>query len=560
MNKKIILALAVVAILALGLYGFTGQTSQPEEEQSLIESMGQPIEKIGYVDSPESGSGTTSQVTPITLDAEDIVYIKIIMTWLDDVPESELDQFSLSVSGGIGATPVTGNQGELTLEITPSNDNFLPNSFDIVIELLSAGSTSGGIAGILPIFNQPDPGNDYQLRVEHSFMELVVQSSGSGMAPGFTVTGTDGNKISLSDYKGDVLILDMNMRCKTCEDQIEVLKHIRDHYPDVKILTVNIVPSDTMEDIKEFKQETGADWTFAKDTDDLRSKYQVVGMRKLVVIDPDGRMIYADENLVPTTELELEIEAAKSGSASSIGMGNLGIGMLAIFGGVTSFFAPCAFALLPGYVTHYMSKVEKERHNALRFGLVSGMIAGLGIFVVYMALGFLITIFGTAISSVMHWLTLFAGGIIVIMGIAMLADRPIQWQVYLYRIRKAIGLEGDEKKLNLGFSELAKREDSELFFYGAGYAAASTGCHGVIFLSIVLMAVTLGGFAKAIGVSIIYSVAMASSMVALTVGLSMAKDKSIDGLKKYTPMLSRLSSVLLIIAGLYIIYDNLLLH
>jgi cytochrome c biogenesis protein CcdA len=68
---------------------------------------------------------------------------------------------------------------------------------------------------------------------------------------------------------------------------------------------------------------------------------------------------------------------------------------LSIIFGIAAFFSPCAFTVLPAYVSSYLTKQEKQKSNLPKL-LKLGLFAALGIIVVNMVIGTAIAILGSA--------------------------------------------------------------------------------------------------------------------------------------------------------------------
>lgn len=132
-------------------------------------------------------------------------------------------------------------------------------------------------------------------------------------APPFTLTSIDGTTFSLSDYSGKVVVLTLiSTTCSLCHEEVQELVQLRQAYPATKIITVSVNPLDTDEDVRDFKETYNADWTFARDTDDVFSKYQ--GYRAatptIVIITPQGYLSFRKVDVVPLEDLNSAVESA----------------------------------------------------------------------------------------------------------------------------------------------------------------------------------------------------------------------------------------------------------
>jgi len=130
-----------------------------------------------------------------------------------------------------------------------------------------------------------------------------------GNAPNFTLTDTDGNIFSLSDFRGKVVVLDlMATWCGPCVYEIPNLKEVQQHYGDSIIILSISVGGDSNQELKNFKVEQGATWRFAIDTDDVGTKYGALYIPKLVIIDKNGNIEFANEGVTSSSTLIEKID------------------------------------------------------------------------------------------------------------------------------------------------------------------------------------------------------------------------------------------------------------
>jgi len=105
-----------------------------------------------------------------------------------------------------------------------------------------------------------------------------------------------------------------------------------------------------------------------------------------------------------------------------------------------------------------------------------------------------------------------------------------------------------------GETEQSPRFYLSLFSYGAGYGAAGFGCVAAPFIAAVLFATTVGGALMGALAFLVYAVIVIVLMVALTITLSIVGDAAVKKLNKYTETIKKISAVVLIVAGIYLLY------
>jgi cytochrome c-type biogenesis protein len=206
--------------------------------------------------------------------------------------------------------------------------------------------------------------------------------------------------------------------------------------------------------------------------------------------------------------------------------------IVAFTGGVASFFAPCAFPLLPGYVGYYVGQADSE--TPLGGALVRGIAASVGIFAVFAALGLVVVSAGRALINYLVFVEPVIGLILVGLGAAMLAGHTPTLHVALPERRASVA----------GF-----------LVFGAGYAVAATGCMVGVFAAVVLEAATaspLGG-AFAVGG---YAAGLSAPLVAATVVAAVGHDLGTRALSQYADRIEQVAGALILAAGLLQLYGS----
>lgn len=219
------------------------------------------------------------------------------------------------------------------------------------------------------------------------------------------------------------------------------------------------------------------------------------------------------------------------------------VGFAFVAGSVT-FLAPCAYPLLPGYVSYYLGRTtdgeESTRAVAgpsdrvpLGQALVVGSLVSLGVFGSYGLLAAVVAVFGTRLLEDIAILELIVGGLLVGLGTVM-----------------AVGIE-----LPTPTIQLPTRRRSGLNYVGFGilYAAAAAGCTAPVFLAVTAVAFGAGG-----GVGILtllaYASGLALPLVGVTVATAFGRDALVGRLASRTGQIHRVAGVLLVVAGLVQIY------
>jgi cytochrome c-type biogenesis protein len=212
---------------------------------------------------------------------------------------------------------------------------------------------------------------------------------------------------------------------------------------------------------------------------------------------------------------------------------------LAAFGfvaGVGAFFAPCAFALFPGYISYYVASTGTRREGPGR-SLVLGLSCAAGSTFFFALTGVAITLVGGAISPYLIATKPVIAVAVVLLGVVLLADVRLP-------------------SLGVPLGGLAARlpAASAVFLYGFGYALASTGCTLPIYVSIIVLPLTSGFAGAALLTFASFALAMALMMLLTSVLVGLAKASLLRRLQASTAWIKRASGAVLIAAGLYLGY------
>jgi cytochrome c-type biogenesis protein len=95
------------------------------------------------------------------------------------------------------------------------------------------------------------------------------------------------------------------------------------------------------------------------------------------------------------------------------------------------------------------------------------------------------------------------------------------------------------------------------FLFGIGYSIASLSCTLPLFLLIVFQSLSAGGIKEGSIVFMAYALGMGSIMMAISIAISASNQTFIKWLRKIAPKMNIVTDIVLILAGSYLIYYNL---
>lgn len=201
--------------------------------------------------------------------------------------------------------------------------------------------------------------------------------------------------------------------------------------------------------------------------------------------------------------------------------------------GVATFFAPCAFPLLPGYVAYFLGTDRDRSPAGLRMlgrAAVVGVTTSLGFFAVYGALAGIVAAIGTGPLAEISVLELVVGSLLIVLGAGMATGLLDAGTVHV---------------------RLPERRRSVLgyFLFGVVYAAAAAGCTGGIFVAVAGNAVTSPA-PTAAAIFVAYALGMSVLMVGVTVLAAFGKTTVLRSLSRNTDTVTRFAGVMLVVAGI----------
>lgn len=211
--------------------------------------------------------------------------------------------------------------------------------------------------------------------------------------------------------------------------------------------------------------------------------------------------------------------------------------------GVVAFFAPCAVALLPGYIVAYISRnigVNPTTSIKLRRGLKLAFLSILGILVIYSIAGILIVLASQVLKAYMKWITIGMGGILIFLGLLMVAGVNVSFSVNINQPTN-------------------KSESVEAFVFGIAYAIGALGCLFPLFLVVATQAMAAPTIWLGASYLSAYFFGISLMMITAILLSTFARDLFMKYLRKLMPHMELITGVLLIAAGAYVIYYQMIL-
>ena len=140
-------------------------------------------------------------------------------------------------------------------------------------------------------------------------------SSERKVAQDFTLTTLQGEQVTLSDYKGKIILLNFWASwCEPCKDEMPDMQRFSEKNPDIAVLAVNLTSMDIgIDDVKQFVHYFGLTFPILLDEEDVvGQQYKILTIPTSYIIDTEGRIF--KEVIGPMDEKMMErlVSALKS--------------------------------------------------------------------------------------------------------------------------------------------------------------------------------------------------------------------------------------------------------
>jgi cytochrome c biogenesis protein CcdA/PKD repeat protein/thiol-disulfide isomerase/thioredoxin len=371
-------------------------------------------------------------------------------------------------------------------------------------------------------------------------------SDNPSMAPNFSLTDIEDSPFTLSEFRDKMVIIDfMSPMCLGCREQIPHLIELWSNQSiqdQLVIITINMDPSITLDTFQTFHDEfPEATWIWAMDTPEAQvaQAYEVTILPQLSIVDQQGTIAFTHSGVIPASAIYDEITPlmhsdlpVDPSAGNTINLTGLPLIFVA---GMLALLSPCGFPMLPGYISYYMGS-----RTSFKRTVTGGVACSFGLMTVFSVIGIGVALVGSVITQYIPLLELVAGILAIIMGISLLTEIKFPSIFTITRAPNQKGLLG-------------------IFLYGIAYGLATLGCSAPIFFSTLFYAITAGGLAAGIVTFLVYAAGMGIPIILTTILLAKTKDYLLNRIIRAMPWFQKISSLLLIVIGSYLILYTLIL-
>ena len=203
--------------------------------------------------------------------------------------------------------------------------------------------------------------------------------------------------------------------------------------------------------------------------------------------------------------------------------------------GVAAFFSPCAITLLPGYVTYTLSNKYEKKQKILS-GLKLSLLAILGFFTVFGIIGTTIIFGGQQIKNYIPQISILTGSILILLGSSSLLGKK-----YFLNTARLL----NHKK---------KTQNNSSYFFGISFAIGSLGCTFPLFITVLFQGISQNSLINGFLSLFAYISGLGILMIITTILTVLAQSMVQKRLKQLMSFITKISSIIIIIAGAYMIY------
>ena len=296
---------------------------------------------------------------------------------------------------------------------------------------------------------------------------------------------------------------------------------------------------------------------------DMVEHYSAQALPVVFVIDHEGYVVAKEATGTPLdgwNSFDSAVEKANDGQAEDlrfslkkIDRSASGIFLMGLLLGVLVYFSPCAFPILPGYISYYIGLSQRE-DELLESGKITskmphhsllGGLAALGQLTFFAIIGLIVIGLGQFVnlSGTLHYFALFVAVLLLVLGAFMLTGGTAHMLGFVQRlVDRWSTTEMDDK-----FTP--KRN---MYLWGIGYSAASIDCTAAAVIPFIGYLAIVGGTATWTGLAgIMLSISVL--MIAVTTIVGMGQQRFINVLRRSTNLIKVTGSWMMMFAGLGLI-------
>ncbi len=267
-----------------------------------------------------------------------------------------------------------------------------------------------------------------------------VNAEEFNLAPEYQVTTLDGQTVSLADYRGKVILINLWATwCEPCIEEMPLLEDLSQKFSqaDFEIIGVSIDESGYEKQIHRFLDSEEISYPIWLDpSNEFQFKFRTIGVPESFLIDGEGRIVHQwkgafdpmSEETINLVESTIEGKEFELSSPSILNDGIIAGAAIAFSAGVLSFLSPCVLPLIPVYTSLITGLGVKElsQNSSLksnqRFKFAAtgkGVLFVIGFSIIFILLGTTVSFIGTLFMDAMQWIERIGGVVLIVLGLHM---------------------------------------------------------------------------------------------------------------------------------------------
>ena len=333
-------------------------------------------------------------------------------------------------------------------------------------------------------------------------------------APEYQSITLDNEAVSLTDYKGKVILVNLWATwCEPCRDEMPLLEDLSQTFShtDFEVIGVSIDETGFEKKIQQILDSGEISYEIWLDpSNKFQFKFRTIGVPESFLIDREGMIVHQwkgefdpmSEETINIVESTIEGKEFELSSPSILDDGIIAGAAIAFSAGVLSFLSPCVLPLIPVYTSLITGLGIKElsqnsslkSNQRLRFAATGkGVLFVIGFSIIFILLGTTVSFIGTLFLDAMQWIERIGGVILIVLGLHMAG---------IIHIKKL------ERQMSF---DIAKRNSGKLgpLIVGMAFGAGWTPCIGPILAGILTIAATSSSIITGATLLGIYSAGLA---------------------------------------------------
>jgi len=333
-------------------------------------------------------------------------------------------------------------------------------------------------------------------------------------APEYQAITLDNEAVSLTDYKGKVILVNLWATwCEPCRDEMPLLEDLSQTFShtDFEVIGVSIDETGFEKKIQQILDSGEISYEIWLDpSNKFQFKFRTIGVPESFLIDREGMIVHQwkgefdpmSEETINIVESTIEGKEFELSSPSILNDGIIAGAAIAFSAGVLSFLSPCVLPLIPVYTSLITGLGIKElsqnsslkSNQRLKFAATGkGVLFVIGFSIIFILLGTTVSFIGTLFLDAMQWIERIGGVILIVLGLHMAG---------IIHIKKL------ERQMSF---DIAKRNSGKFgpLMVGMAFGAGWTPCIGPILAGILTIAATSSSVITGAGLLGIYSAGLA---------------------------------------------------